>query len=325
MRYSLLIASLLVVGPASLFASVDRGLLALVPGDAKIISSIDVQQARSSQFGQYLLSKTQAQDHGFSDFVLKTGFDPRRDLQAVMFESSGPPAEGKQPHFAVLARGSFDVDRLREAAKAQGGTTQMYQGVELLVPNGKRNDTAVAFPDVGLAVMGDLATVHRILDNRANPATLDPKLQEAIDQVSNDNDAWFVSLTGGHFFRPALNGAAPEQKRQQAAQVARAIQSVTASSGGIRFGDTVDVTLDAEARSPEDATSLEDVVRFVASMVQMQRQKDPRAAIVAPVLDSMNMTSSGSSFHLTVSIPEKSLEQLAELGPPHHPRAVHAR
>lgn len=316
MRPFLLISSLFILGSASLFASMDSGLLSMVPPDAKVVSSIDIMQARSSEFGQYLLNRTQNDDHDFSDFVQQTGFDPRRDLQDVVFESSGPSAVGGQSRFAILARGTFDSDRILAAAKLKGAAIQTYQGVELLLPHGDRQSTAVAFPDPGVAIMADVTTMHQILANRAIPSVLDAALQQKIDQVANSNDAWFVSLTVPSFLDHHVAG----ERNGPPAQAMQALKSVLASSGGVRFGNTVDLTIDAMARSPQDATSLEDVVRFLSSMLQMQRQKDPRAAILANTLDNMNLTTQGNTLHLALSIPEKSMEQLAELGPANHPR-----
>ncbi len=313
MRCYLLIPSLFVLGSVSLFASVDRGLLAMVPADAKVISSIDVSQARSSDFGQYLLNKTQNENHDFADFIEQTGFDPRRDLQSLIFESSGPATDRAQSGFAILARGTFDADRIRATAKAKGAVVETYQGIELLVPQGSGQKTAVAFPEAGVAIMADLATMHEIVGNRANPIVLDSSLGQQIDQVADNDDAWFVSLLGGSFLNHHANAGGKQPP--QAAQAAQALQSVLESSGGIRFGSSVDVTIDAVARSPQDAVSLSDVVRFLASTLQMQRQKDPRAAILANALDNMNLTTNGNNLHLALSIPEKSMEQLAELGP----------
>lgn len=318
-RSYLLMPSLLVLGSMSLFASVDNGLLSMVPADARIVSSIDVLQARSSDFGQYLLNKSQNEDTDFADFIRQTGFDPRRDLQNLIFESSGPRGDRAQSRFAILARGNFDPDRIMGAAKTKGATVQTYQGVELLLPHGNSGGqtTAVAFPDVDVAIMADLATMHQILANRSTPSVLDPALQQKIDQVGN-NDAWFVSLTGGSF----LGHHVASEKKGPPAQAMQALQSILASSGGVRFGNTVDLTINATARSPQDATSLEDVVRFFASMLQMQRQKDPRAAILASALDNMTLAVQGNNLLLAVSIPEKSMEQLADLGPANH-RARH--
>ncbi len=313
MRSFVLVPVLLALGSASLFASVDRGLLAMVPADAKIVSSIDVTQARNSDFGQYLLSRTQNDNHDFADFVEQTGFDPRRDLQSLIFESPGTAADRAQSRFAILARGTFDEDRIRSTAQAKGGTIESYNGIKLLLPPGDGHKIAIAFPEAGVAVMADLGTMHEILGNRANPIVLDSRLGQLIDQVADNNDAWFVSLIGGQFLHGNFNRTAKQPP--QAAQAAQALQSILESSGGIRFGSTVDVTVDAVARSPQDATSVADVVRFLASTLQMQREKDPRAAILASALDTMNLTTNSDKVHLSIAIPEKSMEQLAELGP----------
>jgi hypothetical protein len=316
-RYFLLIPLLFVLGPASLFASMDSGLLSMVPPDAKVVTSIDVMRARSSEFGQYILNKTQNDNHDFADFVRQTGFDPRTDLQSIVFESSGPATDGSQSRFAILARGNFDADRILELAKTKRAAVQTYQGVKLLFPDGDESQraSAVAFPDPGIAIVADLATIHQILANRSIPSQLDPALQQKIEQVANGNDAWFVSLTGGGFLRHHAAG----EKNGPPAQAMQALQSIVTSSGGIRFGNTVDLTIDATARSAQDATSLQDVVRFLGSMLQMQRQNDPRAAILASALDNMSLAVQGNNVHLAVSIPEKSMEQLAALGPASHP------
>jgi hypothetical protein len=310
MRRFLLIPCLCAAASGSLFASVDAGLLALVPPDAKIVTFVDAEQARNSQFGQYLLKRTQSGEQNFEQFTQQTGFDPRRDLQSFMFESSGPTTSGSQGHWALLARGTFDQDRIQTMARSKGATLHMYQGVNILVnPTGKK--TAFAFPELGLAVIGDLATVRQVLGNRTNPMPLEQAITRRIQNVSAHNDAWFASTLGGSFINNQIKG----ETKQGPAQAMQALQSILESSVGIRFGATVDLTFDALTRSPQDATSLADVVRFVASMMQMQRQKDPKAAILANAFDDMNLTATADSLHLSMSIPERSIEQLAELGP----------
>ncbi|HMJ62783.1 MAG TPA: hypothetical protein VK493_13515, partial [Bryobacteraceae bacterium] len=83
------------------------------------------------------------------------------------------------------------------------------------------------------------------------------------------------------------------------------------------FGQVIEASFQATTRSAQDANALADVVRFLASMVQMQSQEDARAAILAPALNSMALSTAGNTVHFSVSIPEKSLEQLAELRPRH--------
>ena len=307
--------SLMLLGASiPMLASVDSELLSLLPSNAKLVSCVDVLQARNSAFGQYLLSKSQTEDANFQQFVQETGFDPRMDLQQIVFESPGSDA-GQKQGFAILARGTFDQDRIKATALSKGATTQSYSGVEMLVRPGGSPQTAVVFLESDVAMMADLVTAKTIIANRGSQTVFDPALQDRINAIGNNNDAWFVSLTGGSFLAHRIT----RETNQPAPQQAKALESVLQASGGVHFGNTIQMSLDALTRSPQDATSLADVVRFVASMIQMQRQSDTRAGIVASSLDNMTLQTSGDTMRLSISMPEKNLEQLAELGPrPNH-------
>lgn len=316
MRRILPIFLALAASAVSAFASIDTGLLALVPANSKVVAGIDVQKCRNSQFGQYLLSKSQASDAHFDEFMTETGFDPRRDLESMLITATDDGSSGAHT-FAILARGTFDQAKIRALAISKGATTETFQGVSLLEHKDHGQTVAMAFPDVSVAVMGDVASVHQAIQNLSSPAVLDVDLTNRIDAVGSANDAWFVSTIGGaalgkQFTAPADGGAMSSQ--------AQALKSIRAASAGVVFGTTVAVMFNAATRSEQDAMALADVVRLGASMVQMQRQQNPQAGILAASLDNMQLNTSGDSVHLAFSMSEKNLEQMAELGPQHrHP------
>lgn len=307
MRY---VAALILSGGLSVFGAVDPALLALVPPGAKLVSGIQLDQARSSEFGRYLLNRIDSGDARFEQLTEETGFDPRHDLNELLFATSGPGSDNTQPTFVILARGSFDQNRIEAKAKGKGAVVESYQGVRLIINNrGDHQGTAVAFLGGGIAVMGDRATLRQLVAGRVNPTVLDPALQDQVVKVSAGNDAWFASLVPGSYLAHHL-----EHETSQPMQHAQALQSILESSGGVHFGDVVEFSLDASTRSPQDAVSLADVLRFGASMVQMQRQNDPRAAIVASAVDKMSITNSGPTLHATFSMTEKELEELVAAG-----------
>ena len=121
--------------------------------------------------------------------------------------------------------------------------------------------------------MADLDTLKEVIDNRAMPSTLDASLQSKIYSVG-DEQRCLVRLAGRRQLsgRSYAIGGLPQ---------AKALQGVLQSSGGVKLGSTIETTFDAVTRSPQDATSFSDVIRFLASMMQMQRQNDPRAGILA--------------------------------------------
>jgi hypothetical protein len=336
-----LIPLLVAASTVPAFASVDTALLALLPPGTKLVSGIDFERARSSQFGQFLTAKMNVNNQGLEQFVAETGFDPRHDIQEILFASSGP-AEGSSSasRFAILARGNFDETRLAAAAKGKGLTGQPYRGASLFIDKSQHNGpSAFAFLGDGVGVMGDIETVKQIISNRSTASIPDAALQAEINKVGTDNDAWFVSFLSGGFLANRLSAEVNGEKsgdspvdgngsehhsKGGAMPQAQALQSVVQSSGGIQFGSTVRLSFDAITRSAQDATSLADVVRFFASMIQMSRQKDPRAGIAASAFDNMNLATDGDAMHLSLSLSEKSLEDLVSSSAPsgsaaHHP------
>lgn len=292
-------------------ASVDSGLIALVPAGSNLVAGIDVQKCRSSDFGQYLLSKSQADDEHFEQFMTQTGFDPRRDLESVVMASTGNETGGKPSSFAILARGNFDESKISALGVSKGAVAESYQGVNLLVSKDHGQQVAFAFPDTGVAVMGDLGSVHQVIQNLTTPSTLSVDVTNRINSAGTANDAWFVSAMGVPLLGKDLMSATTGQNGSEA----QALKSIRAADGGVKFGSVVSVSLDAATRSPQDATSLADVFRFMASMLQMNRQQDPRAGILAGSVDNMQLKADGDTVRVGFAISEKSLEQMAEMNP----------
>ncbi len=308
MRYVLSVSVLFLAGLVPAFGGVDNELLAMAPPGSRLITSVDVAAAKNSQFGEYVLGRINTEDHSFEDLTQQTGFDPRRDVQDFVFASPGPGAAGAQSKFALLVRGHFDQERIRAAAKAKGATLQNYQGANIFMGGPGNRENAFAFVSDDIAVLGDLATVQQILANRASQAALDPAVQQLIAAIGPNNDMWFVSTMPGSFL-------ANHVKQHANSNVpVEALDSILQSSGGIQFGDAVRLSFNATARSAKDAQSLVDVIHFVGSMVQMSRQKGPAMDALATAVDQMTVQTDGDAMHATLSLPEKSLEQLADMG-----------
>ena len=271
------------------------------------LAGVDVDRSRNSEFGQFVLANMKTGDPNFQNFVDETGFDPRRDLQSALFGSFA--VTGSSSRTVLLLRGNFDQERIKAAMLAKGVTSTSFQGVPIYSGKVHNGSAVFAFPEVGIAAVGDMATIQEVIGNRANPSVLDSHLQTAISAESATNDAWFVSLQPGSAFTQRLQSEAPQQMRSS-----QMLQSVLESSGGVQLGSNVQVRLNAITRSAQDATSLTDVIRFGASAVQTQRDKNPQAAALATALDTMTLTALGDAVHMSIQLPETSLERLAQNG-----------
>lgn len=300
-------AAVLILSFASTtLAGVDPTLLGLVMPDAKVLFGIQVEQSQASPFGQYLLSQM-APGADFDKLMAATGFDPRRDLRELL----GATVDSQGG--LILGRGVFQPARISAAAVLAGATSSSYQGVELLNSKGPGKSALVAFPDSSTVLIGDTAAVKAALDRRAASARFSGDLADKAKAVSAVNDAWFATLTPPGSLIPGP--IAPNLNQLP-------LQAALQASGGVKFA-TTGVTLSAEvlARSSQDAQALVDIGKFLASLVQMNRDKNPEARKAATLADAANFSAVGSTATITVTLPEQQVEQLLMPAPPSASRA----
>lgn len=304
-RFFLPILTLLLV-PATLCAA-DAGLLRLVMPDAKVIAGLQVDRTRDSAFGQFVLSHMQLSDESFKKLMAETGFDPRRDVSELMiasnWESSTP-----QIRWLVLAKGTFNLQKIQAAAQSNGAASTNFQGAIIYSYSGSTgpdSDSAIAFPDASSAVMGDMTSVKAALTRQRSSAPASGDLLKKVGSISAKNDFWFVTLVPLSEFAAAM----PNPNLSSAMQ-GNMLNGINQASGGIRFGDTVTISAEAITRSDKDAQSLVDVVKFVASMLQQNRQDNPTAGQVSSLLDTLDTKTAGNVMSMSLAIPEQQLEQL---------------
>jgi hypothetical protein len=288
---------ILFLAAAGLMPAVDPQLLGLMAPEASMMAGVHADRIKASSFGQYVLRSVSAEDAGFRKFIDQTGFDPRYDVTEIVVATL-PNAQGPD-HGLVACRGIFQPARIFAAARQNGGATVVpYKTFELLLNEGGKQ--ALAFVDNSIALFGNTDWVKAALDRRGNPTALAPALVARIEGLSANQDLWFYSQ---HRFA-ASNG------KSQAFN----LEAIEQFWGGLKFGELVTLQLDALARSPEDATALTDVVRFVVAMVRGNAKDMPPAVTAA--IDSMQLSATGRQASMRISLPEKQLEELFDLAKP---------
>ncbi|HEY7389247.1 MAG TPA: hypothetical protein VH640_12110, partial [Bryobacteraceae bacterium] len=243
-------AAILMAPCAGVLGAADPQLLNLVMPDAKILAGVNVDQAKTSPFGQYVIAQVQAQDPHFQEFVTETGFDPTRDLDELLVASNGT---GKTAAHLTLARGTFNADAIDRAAKAGGAVSELYNGVTI-VENLKHGD-GFAFLNGTLAIAGDIASVKAAIDRQTTPATLPASLLVAINQLSTTEDAWGISEVPPPALKPPAN--APNLP----VVPPNTFQNITQASGGVKFGAQVAINAQLLASTSQDATAVANVLQ----------------------------------------------------------------
>jgi hypothetical protein len=312
MKLRIVSAFIVALPCAGVLQAADQQLLNLVMPDAKILAGVNVSQARTSPFGQFVISQLQGQDQRLSDVIAKTGFDPRRDLEELLIASNG--AQSNASHL-TLARGTFNADQIDAAATAGGATSEVYNGITI-VENVKHGQ-AFAFLSATLApcrsacsyaVAGGLADVKGAIDRQTAPATVDAGLLVAANKLSTSEDAWAVSSVPPPEIKPPAN--APNVP----AIPSTVFQNVERAQGGVKFGPANapgDVVLNAvlEADTAQNATALANVLQFLVNLGQMQAPQGSQATVA---LKSVNISASGKTVTVSGAIPETQLEALIQ-------------
>jgi hypothetical protein len=288
---------------AALGGAADSDLLNLVPPEAKVIVGVNVEQTRNSTFGRRLLSEMD-RDPSLEKFVSATGFDPRRDLREILLAS--PSASKTGGKGLVLCRGQFDPGRIRAIADVTGGSTTTYEGVEVAVSREQAGRALwIAILDRSMAVAGDPDSVRSALGRRRSASRMAAALAAKAADLGTRNDIWVLSEGA----LPEIAGSLPQSPAGRIGpEILNAIQQ---TSAGIKFGSTVLISGEAVTRSPQDATALADVLRFVAGMVQLNRDKQG-AAELATVLDTLDLKAEANTMRFSLSVPEEQFQQFLD-------------
>jgi hypothetical protein len=298
-RFAILLAL-----PLGAFAA-DPSLLQLVMPDAQVVAGLQVDSAKSSLFGQYVLSHLSVNDTKLEQFTSATGFDPRHDVSEIVVASNWK-SNTPDNRWIVAAHGAFNISKITGTAQTNGGVIAPYNGINVVTLQAGSSgqvETAIAFLGSSLALVGDLTSVQAAIDRTKSNTPGDASIVTKAQAVSSGKDFWFVTLVPLSNF----SGSIPDPSGAMKGNLLAAINQM---SGGIRFGDTVTISAEAVTRSEKDAQALVDVVKFFASLVQLNRQKDPTAGQVATLLDTLQTSTSGNITTISIAIPEAQLEQL---------------
>jgi hypothetical protein len=268
----------------------DPTLLNLVMPDAKVLAGVNVQQAKGTQFGQYILNELQTHDAEMQKLVTLTGFDPRRDVIELLVASDGVPG-GKTG--LALAKGTFNVAMITAAATMAGVTTEAYGGFTIL-EEPKKQLAGIAFLDGNTVVAGDITSVKGAIDRSKTPQPLPTAVTAQVSQWSTQ-DAWGITTV------PPASLAPPAKAGAQNNPMANVAQNVQSAGGGVKFGASVVFTGNAQCDTAQNATTLGDMIKLLINMAQMQSGQDPTAAAL---IKSVTVTANGNLVNVSASLPE---------------------
>jgi hypothetical protein len=194
-------------------------------------------------------------------------------------------------------------------AREQGAVVSSYAGVDLLGSKEPRSG-CLALVDRSLAVAGEPEQVRTAIDRyQKGGGGPGAPIQAKAAEWSGRADAWVV----------AAGSPAAWAGRVPAPEVADpmrgiSLEAIEQSAGGVKFGPVVRISVEAVTRTDQDAAALGDVIRFVAGMVQLNRNQ-PGQDQAAAVLDTMDLKTEARTVTLSFSLPQEQLEKMIQSDP----------
>lgn len=276
----------------------DPTLLNLAMPDAKVAFGVNVEKIVASPIGQQLRAQIRQAPPELQQIFQGTGFDPTRDLKEILIASTG---QGQNAPTLIMARGTFDIDKLSAFAASSGRPAVLYEGVPVLTHPSKSSG-AMALLDSTTVIGGDLDQVQAAIRRRAHGASLDTEFAAKAAKLSEQYDMWgfsTVSLAG------MVPTAAPNPQLQQAAEMLKAIRQV---SGGMRFSPDMELALDLATRTQKDAENIRDTLSFVSAFVTAN-QKNPSG--LKP--DALKVIVNARTVHIAVHVSEEDLKKAYQM------------
>ena len=315
-RYFVLGASgLLVVGLVTgLFAYVNRGAalavsvtgpaeLAYVPSNASIVGYANVREVMLSDFRERI-RQIAPDGVGQAKLEQQLGLNIERDIDHVVAFLAPGPDEGR-PAGLVLFRGRFDTTRLEAMAGEGGATVSEYAGTRVVsIAAGEVGALAMAFMEPGLVAVGDLGTVHQVIDRGSAGAdiTSNEQMMGLLDRVDSGSNAWAV----GRFGDLSSLGFLPDEVSAQMPAV-----TAFAVSGRVNGGLSGSFTI--EGRDEAAGQNLRDVFRGFLALATMQTTGRPE---LQAMLDSLQLSGTGTLATLSFWLPSEALDFIFSLAAP---------
>ena len=295
-----LISATLATVFAGVLPAADQQLLNLVMPDAKSLAGVNVDQAKNTPFGQYILTQIQqSEDKGLQELISNTGFNPTTDVSEVLFASNNTPNTG-----LALARGNFNVTTISMAATTHGGAVETYKGATII--EDPKQTHAIAFLNSNYVVAGDLADVKAAIDRQTVPAPIPSSLAVQVNQWSTTEDAWALTTAP-----PAAKAGAGTPTIPGIGSLS--LQTIQSAAAGVKFGNNVVLTAQAQASNPNDAQQLAGALQLLVNMAQMQvNNQNPQAGAI---LNSLQVSAQGTTLNASLSVPEDQLQQIIKSGP----------
>ncbi len=164
--------------PAPVGPKIDPALITLMPPDTILAAGARVEElVKTPMFQKYFANLPLPVVDQFAE---QTGMDPRKSLWEVLLVSDGI-------HRVVLGRGRFG-DQMEAKLERSGAVRMEYKGTTLV----GNDHLAVIFLNDTTAAVGDVASLHALIDGRSKSNGPPPAIAERLKDIPPNAQLWTV-------------------------------------------------------------------------------------------------------------------------------------
>ena len=290
-----LLTSLLILAPIA--GAADPALLDLIMPDARLVVGVDIARIRSSPLDAGFSSGLQKANPEMGKLMQAAGFDPLRDLEEVLFAS---PGIGKNPPALVVARGTFDIAKLKAFAEAAGSKVTDFGGVALL-SDPEKDSGAFALMD-NIILAGNPDQVKAAIGRRGRGMILNTQMATRIAALAKRYDAWLVSIA------PLATLAAnlPADAAVDGVTNTETLRAIEQFSFGLSMNADLTMAADVVMSNTKTAGALADSLQMMMGVMQKSGSDQPA---LMSALKNVNFGLEENVVHLGFSVPAVEVER----------------
>jgi hypothetical protein len=297
-------------------------LFSFLMADAQLVAGANVASAKNSPFGQFVLSQIPMGQKYLQGFETETGINPLSDVSEVVAAWNGAPKANAQ--WLIAAHGDFSssIETIEVNAMKNGATITRLPGVDLLsmAPPGMNSPEANIcmglFTDGFTDLIGDCTSVQAAVQFGASSSGPGSSVAMQARELRAQEDIYFASVVPLSQLSSALpSGNAASGSPLSGVLKSKLLLAIQDISGGVKFpsaaqGSGAQFSAALVTDSPQDATSLLNVLNFLVGFLKMNAGSVPVAGSIAALLGDLESSVNGSTLNVSWNVPESSLEQL---------------
>ncbi len=279
-----------------------------LPGDTRFVMGFDVHRFVASPFYQRFGKDRMGQGRppGFTELEEKTGLNPERDVDRILFAGRGVE---KGPEGGVLiVSGRFDRTKLSRAIETatKGVTSKSHENTTVYLFREEAGKTAgaAAFLDDDTLVLGPRESVEATITNYAGgkaPMRSNAALVALLESVKPGSTFWAV---GDQSVLSRLPLSIPGAAGQGSVSLPP-VKSVVVTGD---LDPMVAVELTGEAVDGKAAQNLADVVRGFVALASLQANQKPELKELA---SAVSVTTDAARVHVNLRVPYELIDSLS--------------